>query len=92
MSDRILGIIGPGLGPKVSTARMKRPLLKVVGMKEGMVTVHYGKKGESVKQCVNACGVYPLLPSEHMTVEYEGESKSAVCTIHAGKVDAVHST
>lgn len=87
MSNRILGMIGPGKGPWINTQFLPNPRAKLIGLLTGKVRVimsHDMLADHHVVE-IESCGLHKLVDAPFMRVEYDG-SDMIVCTLHGAKV------
>jgi hypothetical protein len=84
VKHRLLGIIGPGRGPWISTSSLTSPKAKIIGLKDGVVRVICGHSPDAEDtQCVEigVCGMHEVPEARFMRVEYDGPNL-IVCTLH----------
>lgn len=84
MAEAILGLVGPGAGPKVFVSGLgKRLRARVTGLKDGVVKICCG---EAQVHEITENGVHVIFePSDHFVcVNYEGKSPTMICTFIGG--------
>lgn len=84
MAEAILGLVGPGKGPKVFVSGLGQRLrARVTGLKDGVVKVFCG---ENQTHEITENGVHQIfVPEDHFVcVHYEGKSPSMICTFIGG--------
>lgn len=82
MPIRRLALIGCASGPWIDVSRVRRPALRVTGLKAGEVTCNYRtKSGGSGAMTVVEDGQQPLTDPHWVQIEASSPTKSLICEI-----------
>lgn len=78
MSDRLVGLIGPGKGPQVPTW-YRSSVAKIAGLRPGGTVLVHTEGGVITK--LDGDGVHAIPKSEYVQFEHEGDSKYLLCEV-----------
>jgi hypothetical protein len=85
MSERILGLVGSGKGPFISTKVLgSRVAARVTGLKKGSVTVEVSETiehGTSELHHLAENGIHEIKPGSYMRVFCDDGNPSMICTL-----------
>ena len=77
MADRLVGLIGPGIGPELQTHRYRNCSVKLTGLQNGEVEViGLGKYLSTTED-----GMYDLGRTSNLQFIYHGKNSKAICMV-----------
>lgn len=79
MAQKLIGLVGTGLGPEISLRQFKEPRVKLVMMKEGDKLVIFHADGTQTEVFEN--GEHSVPRQDTIRFRLDGTSKKALCFI-----------